>query len=43
MKRIATTMIAGLVTNFIMELLVYPGIYALWNCWGERLPRIQVL
>jgi Cu(I)/Ag(I) efflux system membrane protein CusA/SilA len=29
MKRIAAPMITGLVTSFIMELLVYPVIYAL--------------
>ena len=31
MKRIAAPMIAGLVTSFLMELLVYPVIYALWK------------
>lgn len=35
MKRIAAPMIAGLVTSFIMELLVYPVIYALWKWWSE--------
>jgi len=39
MKRIAAPMIAGLVTSFIMELLVYPVIYALWKWWGELRPR----
>ena len=39
MKRIAAPMIAGLVTSFIMELLVYPVIYALWKWWGEVRPR----
>ena len=41
MKRIAAPMIAGLVTSFIMELLVYPVIYALWKWWGEVRPRGQ--
>jgi Cu(I)/Ag(I) efflux system membrane protein CusA/SilA len=41
MKRIAAPMIAGLVTSFIMELLVYPVIYALWKWWYEVRPRIQ--
>jgi Cu(I)/Ag(I) efflux system membrane protein CusA/SilA len=36
MKRIAAPMIAGLVTSFIMELLVYPVIYAIWK--GKSLP-----
>jgi Cu(I)/Ag(I) efflux system membrane protein CusA/SilA len=31
MKRIAAPMIGGLVTSFILELLVYPGIYKLWK------------
>ncbi len=41
MKRIAAPMIAGLVTSFIMELLVYPVIYALWKWWGEVRPKIR--
>jgi len=31
MKRIAAPMIGGLVTSFVMELLVYPAIYKLWK------------
>ncbi len=31
MKRIAAPMVGGLVTSFIMELLVYPAIYFLWR------------
>ncbi len=31
MKRIAAPMIGGLVTSFIMELVVYPAIYKLWK------------
>ncbi len=31
MKRIAAPMVGGLVTSFIMELLVYPAIYFLWK------------
>ena len=30
MKRIAAPMIGGLVTSFLMELLVYPAVYLLW-------------
>ncbi len=33
MKRIAAPMIGGIFTSFIMELLVYPAIYAIWK-WG---------
>ena len=31
MKRIAAPMVGGLVTSFILELLVYPVIYAVWK------------
>jgi Cu(I)/Ag(I) efflux system membrane protein CusA/SilA len=31
MKRIAAPMIGGLVTSFLMELLVYPPVYLLWK------------
>jgi len=31
MQRIAAPMVGGLVTSFIMELLVYPPIYAVWK------------
>ncbi len=35
MKRIAAPMVGGLVTSFLLELLVYPAVYALWK---GRLP-----
>ncbi|PIQ84643.1 MAG: CusA/CzcA family heavy metal efflux RND transporter [Candidatus Omnitrophica bacterium CG11_big_fil_rev_8_21_14_0_20_63_9] len=31
MKRIAAPMVGGLATSFIMELLVYPAVYAVWK------------
>jgi Cu(I)/Ag(I) efflux system membrane protein CusA/SilA len=31
MKRVAAPMIGGLVTSFILELLVYPPVYAIWK------------
>ncbi len=31
MKRVAAPMMGGLVTSFILELLVYPAIYAIWK------------
>jgi Cu(I)/Ag(I) efflux system membrane protein CusA/SilA len=31
MKRIAAPMIGGICTSFVLELLVYPAIYALWR------------
>ena len=35
MKRVAAPMVGGLVTSFILELLVYPPIYELWKWWTE--------
>ncbi|OQX12197.1 MAG: cation transporter [Desulfobulbaceae bacterium A2] len=35
MKRIAAPMIGGLLTSFIMELLVYPPIYKLWKQYTD--------
>jgi Cu(I)/Ag(I) efflux system membrane protein CusA/SilA len=31
MKRIAAPMVGGLVTSFLLELLVYPAVYYLWK------------
>ncbi|MCE9572957.1 MAG: CusA/CzcA family heavy metal efflux RND transporter [Deltaproteobacteria bacterium] len=36
MKRIAAPMVGGLVTSFILELLVYPAVFAIWK--GRGLP-----
>jgi Cu(I)/Ag(I) efflux system membrane protein CusA/SilA len=36
MKRIAAPMVGGLVTSFVLELLVYPAIFAVWK--GRELP-----
>src|SRR5262249_2889914 len=38
MKRIAAPLIGGLVTSFILELLVYPPIYAIWK-WRYEMTR----
>ncbi len=38
MKRIAAPMIGGIFTSFLMELLVYPAIYAIWR---ERELRVD--
>lgn len=35
MKRIAAPMIGGIFTSFIMELVVYPAIYAIWKWYFE--------
>ncbi len=37
MKRIAAPMVGGLVTSFLLELTVYPALFALWK--GRHLPR----
>jgi Cu(I)/Ag(I) efflux system membrane protein CusA/SilA len=34
MQRIAAPMVGGLVTSFVLELTVYPAIFALWKGWG---------
>jgi Cu(I)/Ag(I) efflux system membrane protein CusA/SilA len=31
MKRIAAPMVGGIFTSFVLELLVYPAIYAVWR------------
>ncbi len=35
MKRIAAPMIGGILTSFVLELLVYPVIFTLWKWHGE--------
>lgn len=41
MKRIAAPMIGGIFTSFVMELLVYPAIYAIWKWGWEVKPALQ--
>ncbi len=36
MKRIAAPMIGGVVTSFLLELIVYPAIYQVWRGWEMR-------
>jgi Cu(I)/Ag(I) efflux system membrane protein CusA/SilA len=31
MKRIAAPMVGGLTTSFLLELLVYPAVFAIWK------------
>ncbi|MDP3908952.1 MAG: CusA/CzcA family heavy metal efflux RND transporter, partial [Gemmatimonadales bacterium] len=38
MKRIAAPMVGGIVTSFVMELVVYPAIYAIWKWNWEVKP-----
>jgi Cu(I)/Ag(I) efflux system membrane protein CusA/SilA len=40
MKRIAAPMIGGIFTSFLLELLVYPGVYEIWK-WNFVLKRGQ--
>ena len=35
MKRIAAPMVGGIVTSFLLELLIYPAVYTIWKWWAE--------
>ena len=37
MKRIAAPMVGGVITSFVLELVVYPAVFAWWK--GRRLPE----
>jgi Cu(I)/Ag(I) efflux system membrane protein CusA/SilA len=37
MRRIAAPMVGGVITSFILELVVYPAIFAWWK--GRHLPE----
>lgn len=41
MKRIAAPMIGGIFTSFLLELVVYPPIFAIWKWTGEVKPELQ--
>ena len=41
MKRIAAPMIGGIFTSFVMELVVYPAIYAIWKWHFEVKPALK--
>lgn len=41
MKRIAAPMIGGLATSFILELLVYPAVYAIWKSKSRHPERSE--
>jgi copper/silver efflux system protein len=36
MKRIAAPMIGGVISSFLLELMVYPAIYEVWRGWKLR-------
>ncbi len=41
MKRIAAPMVGGVITSFILELLIYPAIYTIWKWWAEVRPAAE--
>ena len=41
MKRIAAPMVGGVITSFILELLIYPAIYTIWKWWAEVRPATR--
>jgi copper/silver efflux system protein len=41
MKRIAAPMIGGIFTSFILELIVYPPIFAIWKWTAEVKPELR--
>jgi Cu(I)/Ag(I) efflux system membrane protein CusA/SilA len=43
MKRIAVPLVGGIVTSFLMELVVYPPLFALWKWNWELRPAIRRL
>ena len=38
MKRIAAPMVGGVITSFLLELLIYPAVYTIWKWWAEVRP-----
>jgi len=41
MKRIAAPMIGGVITSFLLELLVYPAIFEIWRGWNLKSASAQ--
>jgi Cu(I)/Ag(I) efflux system membrane protein CusA/SilA len=41
MKRIAAPMVGGIVTSFLLELLIYPAVYTIWKWWAEVRPAAR--
>jgi copper/silver efflux system protein len=39
MKRIAAPMVGGILTSFLLELVVYPPVYQIWKWYFEMRPR----
>ncbi len=40
MKRIAAPMVGGVVTSFLLELMVYPAVYEVWKWHFELKKRL---
>ncbi len=40
MKRIAAPMVGGVITSFVLELLIYPVIFTNWKWWREVKPSL---
>ncbi|MGC4084486.1 MAG: efflux RND transporter permease subunit [Vicinamibacterales bacterium] len=43
MKRIAAPMIGGIVTSFVLELVVYPALYEIWRWHVDLKPRLRTV
>jgi hypothetical protein len=41
MKRIAAPMIGGIITSFLMELIIYPPVFAIWKWNFEVRPTLK--
>jgi len=41
MKRIAAPLVGGILTSFLMELIVYPPVFAIWKWNWEVKPRLK--
>jgi Cu(I)/Ag(I) efflux system membrane protein CusA/SilA len=41
MKRIAAPMVGGVVTSFVLTLLIYPVIFILWRWHRELKPELE--
>jgi Cu(I)/Ag(I) efflux system membrane protein CusA/SilA len=35
MKRIAAPLVGGILTSFLLELVVYPPLYQMWRRWRQ--------
>jgi Cu(I)/Ag(I) efflux system membrane protein CusA/SilA len=41
MKHIAAPMVGGILTSFLMELMVYPAIYEIWK-WNFEMKKQEI-